>query len=496
VPWLAVADRRGGCYFGWAFSGYGRFDVARRDDRVLLRGGLDPGYFRHWLQRGEALAVPSCLLGVYSGSLDDGLGEFHNFLRTHWLASTPDPLFPRVQYNTWCSLGMKIDEQKVLQQMEAAHRLGVELFHLDAGWYTRVGDWQPDPHRFPHGLKFLADRAHRLGMKFGLWVAWTQAGPQLARRHPEWLDQSNTRPADYGAENVSSRTLCLGHGPFRQWVKRELARIIDDNRLDYLEFDGRMVEACHRADHTHQDGDGNYAAAQGLYEVLDWLRARYPKLLIEDCCDGGRMLDYGILRRAHLASLSDLYRPADNRRAAWGASFPFPPQVGEAYMMDQSFDSRTTFRSSMIGVWSISADVTRWQPAKFEACRAEIDRYRREIRPLLRAGRVRHIASPAGGLDPRRTSIALDDPAAGRGALFTFRTPADDAVEDLPLGRSLAGIQESASYQLRWSDTPQAPVVSGTALKTGTVHVNLERKCLSAIVTWERLPAASDAPLQ
>jgi hypothetical protein len=495
VPWLAIEDGGEGCYLGWAFSGYGRFEVARRDDRVLIRGGLDPHYFRHWLQRGEALAVPACLLGVYSGRLDDGLGDFHDFLRAHWLPSTGDPLFPRVQYNTWCSLGLNINERKVLQQMEAAHRLGAELFHLDAGWYAQVGDWRADPRRFPHGIKFLSDRAHQLGMKFGLWVAWTQAGPELLRRHPDWLDHSDTRPADYGAENVTSQTLCLGHRPVRAWAKRELARIVREDGLDYLEFDGRMVEACHRGDHTHQEGDGNYAAVQGHYEVLDWLRSRFPRLLIEDCCDGGRMLDYGILRRVHLASVSDLYSPTDNRRATYGATFPFPPQVCESYMEDANRQTRVLFRSSMMGTWSISCDAAHWQPAKIAECRAEIARYKEQIRPLVRTGRVRHLQLPVSPLSLDWTEYALEDPLNGRGALFAFRLPAGRAAEEIPLGRSLSGLQPDAYFLLRWSDEPQAPLRSGASLRDGKVRVTLPQLQRSAIVTWERVgePATAAA---
>ena len=53
--------------------------------------------------------------------------------------------------------------------------LGLEMFHLDAGWFRGVGDWYPNPKNFPHGLTPLADDAHRRGMKFGLWVDWAQA---------------------------------------------------------------------------------------------------------------------------------------------------------------------------------------------------------------------------------------------------------------------------------------------------------------------------------
>ena len=53
--------------------------------------------------------------------------------------------------------------------------MGVEMFHIDAGWFRGVGDWYPNPKKFPHGLAFIADEAHKSGLRFGIWVDWTQA---------------------------------------------------------------------------------------------------------------------------------------------------------------------------------------------------------------------------------------------------------------------------------------------------------------------------------
>src|SRR5438105_9909328 len=44
-------------------------------------------------------------------------------------------------------------------------QLGLEMFHLDAGWFRDVGDWQADPAKFPHGIASVADFAHRHGLR-------------------------------------------------------------------------------------------------------------------------------------------------------------------------------------------------------------------------------------------------------------------------------------------------------------------------------------------
>src|SRR5262249_29618284 len=153
----------------------------------------------------------------------------------------------------------------------------------------------------------------------------------LLRHHPDWLVKPAIDPAAFHPNPMASATLCLGHRPCREWGKRELDRIVREYDLDYLEFDNSMIEECRRADRAHQAGAGSAACAVGLYEVPDWPPARHPQLILEDCCGGGNLLDYGILRRTPLASLSDLYGPADNRRATYGATFPFPATVCESY---------------------------------------------------------------------------------------------------------------------------------------------------------------------
>jgi hypothetical protein len=75
--------------------------------------------------------------------------------------------------------------------------------------------------RFPSGIASLADYAHGLGLKFGIWVepervalAWVdKAG--LARE--PWLA---TRDGDYGSGQNAQ--ICLAGAAGRQWVLDQL----------------------------------------------------------------------------------------------------------------------------------------------------------------------------------------------------------------------------------------------------------------------------------
>ena len=74
---------------------------------------------------------------------------------------------------TGSSLG-HITEDEVLRNAEFAARYlkpyGLETIQIDEGYQRFHGDWEGN-ERFPHGMKWLAERIKSLGLKPGLWLA-------------------------------------------------------------------------------------------------------------------------------------------------------------------------------------------------------------------------------------------------------------------------------------------------------------------------------------
>jgi len=52
-----------------------------------------------------------------------------------------------------------------MEAMIVAAKLGLEVFVLDLGWATQIGEWIADPVKFPHGLASLVTKAHSLGLR-------------------------------------------------------------------------------------------------------------------------------------------------------------------------------------------------------------------------------------------------------------------------------------------------------------------------------------------
>src|ERR1700738_4478171 len=127
-----------GWYAGIEFSGRTRISLQRNARSVATVLGLnpDPGLFRTQLEPGSKFETPSVFLGAFSGG-PDGAG---NQLRPWVRAVLGNPLswkdehYPLVVNNSWGS-GMAVDEPLALRMVGESKELGVEMFHIDAGWF-------------------------------------------------------------------------------------------------------------------------------------------------------------------------------------------------------------------------------------------------------------------------------------------------------------------------------------------------------------------------
>jgi len=80
------------------------------------------------------------------------------------------------------NLFMEMADVMVKSGMKA---VGYEYINLDDCWLAKTRDahgrLQPDPERFPHGIKALADYVHSLGLKFGVYE---DTGPKTCAGFP------------------------------------------------------------------------------------------------------------------------------------------------------------------------------------------------------------------------------------------------------------------------------------------------------------------------
>ncbi|MBS0388627.1 MAG: GH36 C-terminal domain-containing protein, partial [Proteobacteria bacterium] len=224
-------------------------------------------------------------------------------------------------------------------------------------------------------------------------------------------------------------------------------------------------------------------ATRAYYDIYRELRRRHPKLLLEVCNDGGRMVDFGSAAHGDYFSITEAYEPLPNRRAFHDASYALPPAMLESYVEQWPAPGlgqfRYMLRSGMMGWFSLMTDTSRWTPAQHAAARAEFDLYKSALRPLIRSADLYHASARPDGV--HWDGIEYFSAAEGRGVLYAFR----GSVADESLHRfRLRGLQPGLRYRIHPHDRGIAGdyTASGAELLRDGVEVRLDEPLSSELV--------------
>lgn len=459
-----IPNTGAGLVIGIEFNGKSRLHAWATASAANLQSTID--YLAHTLRAGEPFEIPACFVGFYQGDWDEAAYRTQRFAEAYVHPSMPDDRYPWVQYNSW-AYGQEIDEAQQLAMLERCAELGLEVAILDLGWARAIGDWRPDPVKFPRGLRPIADRAHELGIKFGVHVAIAQLAPDApaALAHPEWL-------AFTGNDYYGAGAICLGHKPCRDWLIDSLVTLVEQEHLDYIIQDGEdVVKRCTRTDHTHSPGDSNYAnSTMGLDQVILAVRQAHPHLVWENCEDGGCMMTYRMARLAHTSITVDNIATYATRQGVYGASYPFSARYSVRYMQDAP--TPYTLRSSIFGGPLILMHrIGDWDTQQMADTKAAIEQYK-HLRTIIRNAKIVHLLPPCSNVEGLGRSwdaiqaVSLDQ---RRSAVMVYRAvggPSQHAIRP----RCLAA---GASYTVRFADSGYEAVHRSADLTETGVLVTL-----------------------
>ena len=360
------------------------------------------------------------------------------------------------------------------------------------GW-PKVGTWEPDPGRFPRGLKAVSDKVHGLGWKLVTWFEpeRVHAGTWLAENHPEWV---------HGGKGGG--LLDLGNPDARKWLTDHIDRLLTEQGIDLYRQDFNMDPLGHWRGHDAPDRQGitEIRHVEGLLAYWDELLRRHPNMPMDTCASGGRRLDLETLRRAVPLLRSD-YRtePHGTQGHTYGLSFWIP-----YYGTGIGNESPYILRSHYCPCYGIGGDVRRGQMdwAKMKRIMAEwkavIPCFLGDYYPLTSyslAGDVWmawQFDRPEGDWPP----VAPSSPATGKLASGSPRAAGDGVVMAFRRGESpyeiarfrLNGLDPDARYALTDLDTQQTIEATGRELADKGLRVTIREKPASAVITYQRAP--------
>jgi alpha-galactosidase len=253
-----------------------------------------------------------------AGGLDQLASTYRRFVLKQ-MTQNAGTRKPYIFYNTWNfqernkwwngkTYLESMNEDRILKEIDVAHRMGVDVFVLDAGWYEKTGDWTVSSERFPGGLKAVKTRLDGYGMKLGLWIGPTTAAvsSRVVREHPEWRMSDDGKIGEpreiWGTEK--SYGMCMVSG-YADALASELIRLAHETGATYFKWDGIGQYGCSDPHHnhggennTHQERADSYGfqLVQSMSRVADKIAAAVPGAIVDfDVTEGGRAMGLGFL---------------------------------------------------------------------------------------------------------------------------------------------------------------------------------------------------------
>jgi len=388
----------------------------------------DPAHLRFEFPMGgrEGPDGGKIIVGTFAG---DGWAAIRRYL--HAISRDVGP--PPVVANTWYAHYEDMDEAKLLADIPVAARAGVEVYTIDAGWYSKpganfssdgLGTWRVDRTKFPHGLEPVMKAIRAQGMRPGLWFeperAWK--GSTLWNERPDWLlsdGDANRALVDFGNPNV------------QRWAIDLLSSAVERYGLQWIKWDFNT----NPAPMWKGDAARELAHVRGVYTVMEELRRRHPEVWLEMCAGGGNRIDSEMIRRADSYWLSDQTKLTDGQRLqSASAAMVLPARyrytaMAQTTATGASPKAGTQFPdepwlTAMSGTLGIMEPFAQWPASVRKQATGEVARFK-EIRHLL-DGDVSILRDDTALPNRGWEAWEFSDASSGEAALFSFRQDSSD----------------------------------------------------------------------
>ena len=493
-PYHRIAFADGGLTLatGWPAQWSARFEAVA--DGVHLRIGQEKTNLH--LLPGESIRTPRMTIMAWSGDATRSVNLWRRWYLAHVLprpnGQPMRPLLACAATDEGEEFTAATEENQV-HYIGEFHRRGIrpDVWWIDAGWYPCrnekqerkwwiTGTWEPDPERFPRGLKPVSDRAARDGADLLVWFEpeRVQPGTKFDLERPQWLLK---------AKDNNNRLLNLGNPECRQWLTDHVCRMIQANgiRIYRQDFNFAPLEHWRQNDAPDRQGMNENLSVQGYLRYWDDLLARNPGLWIDSCSSGGRRNDLETMRRSVPLHYTDYgYGEAPVKLAFHRTMYQWIPYFKECTLAwdtaggpnasvqygKERFDSRVdsySYHCGMAPMLASGLDIRR-SDYDFAAARKMIDLWRQSADLLLFGDYYPH--TPFHRSDREWVAWQFDDPETNRGLVQGIRLPASP---DETLTIHLQAIRPDAAYTFENPETGETKCIAASDLNRDGFTFNL-----------------------
>jgi alpha-galactosidase len=311
LTWFWQIEHNGSWY--WEISNVSARDN-NADDVYAYLGGPDDLHSAAWknLKPGDTYQTVPVAIGCVRGGFGDAVAALTRYRRTACVKLHKANSHCPVIFNDYMNcLWGDPTEAKELPLIAAAAKAGCEYFVIDAGWYAELnedwsqtlGAWEASKTRWPRGFKYLLDQIKQAGMVPGLWLEPEVAGAKsvLAQKPDNWF------LVRHGKRVFKNSRLMLDfrNPEVRAYLDRVMARVVADYGVGYIKMDYNVDTLQGTEVNSDSFGQGLLDHNRAHLAWLEGVVKKYPDLIIENCGSGGGRMDYAMLSRLQMQSMTD-----------------------------------------------------------------------------------------------------------------------------------------------------------------------------------------------
>ena len=391
---------------GWTGNFRFTFEVDNKKDLRVI-AGINPYFSEYSLPKGETFRTPD----FYFTYSDCGRGQasrnFHDWARKYQLKDGQEDRMTLL--NNWEATYFDFNEDKLVELMGDAVKLGVDMFLLDDGWFGNkyerhsdtqgLGDWDETQHKLPHGIQKLVDEAAKRNIKFGIWIEPEMVSPksELYEKHKDWVIHLPNRDEYYFRNQM---VLDLSNPEVQDFVFGVVDGLMTKYPgIAYFKWDcnspiTNIYSPYLKDKQTHLYVD----YVRGLYKVLDRIKAKYPKLPMMLCSGGSGRIDYEALQYFTEFWASDNTDPIQRLFIQYGYSFFYPAKSMSAHVTTWNKNASIKFRTdvAMMGKLGFDIKLSDMSGDDLTYCQGAVKNYKR-LRPAIMEGDLYRLVSPYDG---------------------------------------------------------------------------------------------------
>ena len=295
------------------------------------------------LKPGETYTTERAIYGIATGGAEEATKELIKFKRKDGISWNNNGV-PMIVFNDYmdCIWGNQ-EPSRILPLVDKASELGCEVFCIDGGWCTNLGDWEPQDYYKDCSLAEIASIIKEKNMIPGIWFELEAC-------------QSSTEGFKLGHDCVLRRydSVIGEERAFYNFSNNEVRKYLTEKVERFYNMGYRYIKndynqsigiGCTNNYDGESPAEGSIRNAEAFYDFINELYKKFPELIIENCGSGALRSDNKTLKHFVVQSISDQELYQNNPSIVMGSMMQMPPEkVGVwAYPYPALFEGAATF---------------------------------------------------------------------------------------------------------------------------------------------------------